>query len=62
MRAPEGLAGAVSEHVERRFDAQEAEGSVVGKDDLPLFVQEDQDIWNRTQDLLEQRDARKQPV
>jgi hypothetical protein len=39
------------------FDAQEAESSVVGKDDLPVFVQEEQDIGNRTQDLLEQRDA-----
>jgi hypothetical protein len=62
MRAPEDLAGAVSKHVERRFDAQEAESSVVGEDDLPLFVQEDQDIGNRTEDLFEHRDARKQPV
>jgi hypothetical protein len=62
MRASERLAGPVSEHVERRFDAQEAESSVVGKDNLPLFVQENEDIGNRTQDLLEQRDARKQPV
>jgi hypothetical protein len=62
MHASEGLSGPVSEHFERRFDAQEAESGVVGEDDLPLFVEEDQDIGNRTQDLLEQRDARKQPV
>ena len=62
MRASEGLAGPVPEYFERGFDAQETESSVVCKDDLPFFVQEDEDIGNRTQDLLEQRDARKQLV
>jgi hypothetical protein len=60
--AVEGLARPIAEQIECRLHAQEAESRVVGEDDLPLFVQEHQDIRNRTEDLAEQRDVRKQPV
>jgi hypothetical protein len=60
--AVEGLTGPIPQQVECRLHAQEAEGRVVGEDDLPMFVQEYQDIRNRTEDLAEQRDVRKQPV
>ena len=60
MEATQGLTGSTPEHVGRRFDAQEAEGRAIGEDDLPVFVEEQQDVRNRTQDLIQQRDTRKQ--
>jgi hypothetical protein len=60
MDATHGLPGSTPEHVGRRLDAQEAEGRAIGKDDLPVFVEEHQGVRNRTQDLIQQRDTRKQ--
>jgi hypothetical protein len=50
--ASEGLPGPIPEHVGRRLHTQEGEDGLVGEDDLPMFVQEDQDIGNRIEDLL----------
>jgi hypothetical protein len=62
MYASEGLSGSIPEQLGCRFHTQEGEDGLVGEDDLPMFVQEDQDIGNRIEDLLEKRDARKSLV